>query len=95
MAKNQYDQAPLSRSEQILLDTINNQLYKDEPLSRMEYLLKELNETLQGSTPGGVRDYESLTNKPTIGGITVDGDKTLEDYGLMTVSTSSIDKLWE
>ena len=31
---------------------------------------------------GGTSDYNGLTNKPTINGVTIEGDKTSEDYGI-------------
>ena len=31
---------------------------------------------------GGTSDYNALTNKPTINGVTIEGDKTSEDYGI-------------
>lgn len=39
-------------------------------------------QTLKDSMPSGASSYNDLTNKPTIGGTTVQGDKTLADYGL-------------
>lgn len=38
---------------------------------------------------GGTKDYNNLTNKPTIGGVTVEGDKTLTDYGLPTIPSKT------
>lgn len=31
---------------------------------------------------GGVTDYNDLTNKPTLNGVEISGDKTAEDYGI-------------
>ena len=31
---------------------------------------------------GGTSDYNDLTNKPTLNGVTIEGDKTPEDYGI-------------
>lgn len=33
---------------------------------------------------GGTRNYNHLNNKPTINNVTVEGEKTLSQYGLMT-----------
>lgn len=35
-----------------------------------------------GSGPGGTTNYNDLNNKPKIGGVTLEGDKTLEDLGI-------------
>lgn len=40
---------------------------------------------------GGTKDYNALNNKPSIGGVTVEGNKTLTDYGLMTEMSSALD----
>lgn len=34
--------------------------------------------------PAGTTDYNALSNKPSIGGVTIEDDKTAEDYGLAT-----------
>lgn len=34
--------------------------------------------------PAGTTDYNALSNKPSIGGVTIEGDKTAADYGLVT-----------
>ena len=31
---------------------------------------------------GGTSDYNELTNKPTLNGVEISGDKTSEDYGI-------------
>lgn len=36
----------------------------------------------KGGGAGGTSDYNALTNKPTINGVTIEGDKTSEDYGI-------------
>lgn len=40
---------------------------------------------------GGTKDYNNLTNKPTIGGVTVEGNKALTDYGLPTIPSKTSD----
>lgn len=40
-------------------------------------------------------DYNKLTNKPKIGGVTVEGEKELEDYGLEVVSSDFIESLFK
>lgn len=36
------------------------------------------------SSGGGISDYKDLTGKPQINGITLQGNKTLEDIGIIT-----------
>lgn len=39
---------------------------------------------------GGTKDYNALQNLPSINGTTVQGNKTLSDYGLMTEMSSAL-----
>ena len=39
---------------------------------------------LQTGGGGGTTDYNALENKPSIGGVTIEGNKTAADYGLAT-----------
>lgn len=43
-----------------------------------------------GGGSGGTTNYTSLTNKPKINGVTLEGNKTLEDIGIDT-PTGNID----
>ena len=38
-------------------------------------------------------DYSELTGLPALNGVTVIGDKTLEDYGLVPITTDDIDEI--
>jgi len=40
----------------------------------------------EGEGSGSVNDYNEALNKPTINGVLVSGDKTLDDYGIMAAS---------
>ena len=40
-------------------------------------------------------DYETLTNKPRINGIILDGDISLEDLGVSTISDDQIDRIFD
>ena len=40
-------------------------------------------------------DYSDITNKPTLNGVVLEGDLTLEDLGIVEVSTDDIDALFE
>lgn len=68
---------PTSRVEEILKSKIDGTSYDKPPLSRVEELLIELN---AGGGGGGTSDYNALSNKPSINGVTVTGDKSSEDY---------------
>lgn len=43
--------------------------------------------------PAGTTDYNALSNKPSIGGVTIEGDKTAADYGLAAKDFSLIRKI--
>lgn len=73
------DITPTSRVESILQSKIDGTSYDKPPLSRVEALLIDLN----AGGSGGTSDYNQLTNKPSINGVTVSGDKTSEDYGII------------
>lgn len=68
---------PLSRAEAILQSKIDGTTYDQLPLSRVEYLLKEL-----GTGGGGTDDYNELINKPKINNTELVGDMTAQDLGL-------------
>lgn len=80
------DWTPESRVEEILYDTINGEEYNGLPESRIEELLLELKEVIEagGGGGGGTTNYNLLENKPQIGGVTLSGNKTLDELGLST-----------
>ncbi len=39
-------------------------------------------------------DYNELTNKPSINGVTVVGDKVFEDFGLVSIDKDEVDELF-
>lgn len=43
---------------------------------------------------GGVSDYSDLTGKPSINGVTLDGDKTLSNIGLVAMTDTEIDNIF-
>ncbi len=53
-----------------------------EPLTRVEEYLKYIAEN--GSGGGGTSDYNALSNKPSIGGQTLQGDMSFEDISGIT-----------
>lgn len=40
---------------------------------------------LGGDGPGGTTNYNLLTNKPSLGGVTLQGDKSLADLGILPI----------
>lgn len=75
------DWTPESRVEEILFDTINGEQYNGLPESRIEELLLELKEVIEqgGGGGGGTTNYNLLQNKPSINGVTLQGNLTAED----------------
>ena len=80
--------APQSRNEAILQNMLgaNNEI--GEPQSRIEALLIQILETGGGGGGGGTTNYNLLQNKPQIGGVTLQGDKSLADLGIMEVDSA-------
>lgn len=69
------------RDEQILQSIIDGTEYNKKPKSRIEALLLELKEVIEAG--GGVSDYEALENLPQINSVTLIGNKSLSDLGLV------------
>lgn len=69
------------RDEQILQSIIDGTEYNKKPKSRIEALLLELKEVIEEG--GGVSDYEALENLPQINSVTLVGNKTLSDLGIV------------
>ena len=69
------------RDEQILMAIINGTEYTKIPQSRIEYLLLQLKALIEGGL--GVSDYTELENKPQINSVTLVGNKTLSDLGII------------
>lgn len=89
---------PQSRNEAILQATIDDVQYTDPPQSRIEDLLLQLKEVIEegggGSGGEGTTNYNKLSNKPQIGGITLEGNKSLEDLGLEVIPDTAIINLF-
>ena len=69
------------RDEQILQSIIDGTEYNKKPKSRIEALLLELKEVIEEG--GGVSDYEALENLPQINSVTLIGNKSLSDLGIV------------
>lgn len=74
---------PQSRVEDILVATINSEPYNEPPQSRIENLLLQLKDVIEGGGGGGTTNYNLLENLPKINGVTIKGDETGEHYNLV------------
>lgn len=77
---------PITREEQYfsyLSGKISN--YPDPPITRIEKYLYYLCKNGTTSGGGGSSDYNDLTNKPSINGVQLSGNKTTEDLKIETV----------
>lgn len=75
---------PQSRTEEILIATIDGTEYDKLPQSRLEELLLELKEVIEeGGGGGGTTNYNLLSNKPQINGVTLSGEMTASDLSLV------------
>ena len=73
-----------SRNEDILQSIVDATQYTDPPKSRVEDLLLQVKEAIEeGGGGGGTGDYDDLENKPQIGGVTLSGNKSASDLGLV------------
>lgn len=69
------DITPVTRKERILSGDLSI-----EPVTREEILLYGL---MGAGGGGGTTNYNALANKPSINGVTLQGDKTATDLGLV------------
>ena len=86
---------PQSRTEEILYATINGEEYTGLPESRIEELLLELKEVIEegGGGGGGTSNYNLLENLPQINSITLKGDKSLADLGIIAEIKKAMDMI--
>lgn len=90
MPNNDYANEPnQSRSEEIIQSILDNTEYDEAARSRIEYLLIELKNAIEGGGGGGgVTSYSPLTEKPKIDNHTLQsGNNTSSDLGLQTKLT--------
>ena len=77
----------------ILRATINGQAYNEQPTSEISELLIELKDKIAqgGGGGGGTTNYNALSNKPQINGVTLEGAKTTGELGInIPTKTSEI-----
>ena len=84
MSDSRYDDTPISYFEEDMRAIIDGTQFPSRPpKSKMEELLKELNDTIkEGGGGGGTTNYNQLTNKPEINGVTLTGNKSSADLGI-------------
>lgn len=81
---------PVTRKEQYLSTlTQNTNLYPDAPITREEQYLDYLCKNGTGGGSGGTTNYNDLTNKPTINGVTLEGNKTSADLNIQSQTTQT------
>ena len=75
---------PQSRTEEILIATIDGEEYDKLPQSRLEELLLELKEVIEaGGGGGGTTNYNLLSNRPKVNNITLEGNLSASDLSLV------------
>ena len=70
---------PISHTEKVIAGTA-------QPISHLEWIIALYG---GGSGSGGTTDYNALTNKPSINGITLTGNKTSIDLGINAIIPST------
>ena len=81
-----------SRAEDILKATIDGTQYDTPPQSRLEKLLIDLKEVIEaggGGGGGGTTNYNLLTNKPSVNGHELTGNKTSKQLGIREGMTAT------
>lgn len=76
-----------SRNEDILESIVNSTEYTDPPRSRIEDLLLQVKDVIEEGG-SGTTDYDDLSNKPQIGGVTLSGNKSASDLSLASLDAN-------
>ena len=85
---------PVTRKEQYLSAMAENTAqYPEEPITREEMYLDYLCKNGAGGGSGGTTNYNDLTNKPTINGVTLEGNKTAEDLKISGMTAEQVEQL--
>ena len=72
---------PISHTEKVIAGTV-------QPISHLEWIIATYGGG-SGSSSSGTTNYNDLTNKPSINGITLTGNKTLIDLGMNFIIPST------
>lgn len=80
---------PITRAEQYYAYMAGKSTYLPEPITREEQYLYYLcvNGIGGGGGETGASNYDDLSNKPSINGVTLSGNKTSEDLGISAKMT--------
>ena len=70
---------PISHIEKVIAG-------QEAPISHLEWIIATYG---GGSSSGGTTNYNDLTNKPSINGITLTGNKTSVDLGINAIIPST------
>ena len=73
------DLTPISHTEKVIAGQAS-------PISHLEWIIATYG---GGSGSGGTTNYNDLTNKPSINGITLTGNKTSADLGINAIIPST------
>ena len=85
---------PVTRKEQYLsVMAENTAQYPEEPITREGMYLDYLCKNGAGGGSGGTTNYNDLTNKPTINGVTLEGNKTAEDLKISGMTAEQVEQL--
>ena len=85
---------PVTRKEQYLsVMAENTAQYPEDPITREEMYLDYLCKNGTGGGSGGTTNYNDLTNKPTINGVTLEGNKTAEDLKISGMTAEQVEQL--
>lgn len=81
---------PVTRKEQYLSAMAENSTqYPEEPITREEMYLDYLCKNGTGGGSGGTTNYNDLTNKPSINGVPLEGNKTSADLKIQSQTTQT------
>ena len=72
---------PISHTEKVIAGTV-------QPISHLEWIIATYGGG-SGSGSSGTTNYNDLTNKPSINGITLTGNKTSVDLGMSFIIPST------
>lgn len=65
----------------------------EPPRSRVEWWLKYIADN--GGGGSGTDNYNALSNKPKINGVTLTGDKSLDELNIKALTADEISAMWE
>lgn len=73
----------------------DNYIYKPTDVITLESVMQWVKDTLDEYVIENASNYEYLTNKPSIEGVELVGDKKMEEFGVVPLSFAKIDAIFE